>query len=73
MPTTSASCGDWKYSAAVESMSPELMGVYAQLWGWTLARAHARSGDAIAIGSYLGGATPSPGPWPTFLRLRRPE
>ena len=31
------------------------MGLYAQLCGWTLARAHARSGDRIAIGSYLGG------------------
>jgi uncharacterized protein (DUF2252 family) len=47
---------DWKLSAAVETMSPELLGVYAQLCGWTLARAHARSGDAVAIGSYLGGS-----------------
>jgi uncharacterized protein (DUF2252 family) len=47
---------DWKLSAAVETMSPELLGVYAQLCGWTLARAHARSGDAMAIGSYLGGS-----------------
>jgi hypothetical protein len=30
------------------------MGVYGQLCGWTLARAHARSGDRIAIASYLG-------------------
>jgi uncharacterized protein (DUF2252 family) len=45
---------DWKLSAAVETMTPELLGVYAQLCGWTLARAHARSGDALAIGSYLG-------------------
>jgi hypothetical protein len=30
------------------------MGVYAQLCGWTLARAHARSGDSVAIGAYLG-------------------
>jgi predicted alpha/beta hydrolase len=35
-------------------MSPEMLGAYAQLCGWTLARAHARSGDAVAIGSYLG-------------------
>jgi uncharacterized protein (DUF2252 family) len=47
---------DWKLSAAVETMTPELLGVYAQLCGWTLARAHARSGDAVAIGSYLGGS-----------------
>jgi uncharacterized protein (DUF2252 family) len=45
---------DWKFSAAVETMSPELLGAYAQLCGWTLARAHARSGDAVAIGAYLG-------------------
>jgi uncharacterized protein (DUF2252 family) len=45
---------DWKLSAAVETMTPELLGIYAQLCGWTLARAHARSGDAVAIGSYLG-------------------
>jgi predicted alpha/beta hydrolase len=31
-----------------------VMTIYAQLCGWTLARAHARSGDAVAIASYLG-------------------
>jgi hypothetical protein len=31
------------------------MTIYAQWCGWTLARAHARSGDAVAIASYLGG------------------
>jgi hypothetical protein len=35
-------------------MPPEAMGVYGQMCGWTLARAHARSGDRIAIASYLG-------------------
>jgi uncharacterized protein (DUF2252 family) len=45
---------DWKFSAAVDTMAPEVLGVYAQVCGWTLARAHARSGDAVAIGSYLG-------------------
>ncbi len=45
---------DWKVSADVDSMSPELLAIYGQMCGWTLARAHARSGDAIAIGSYLG-------------------
>jgi hypothetical protein len=35
-------------------MVPEGMVVYGRLCGWTLARAHARSGDRIAIGSYLG-------------------
>ena len=33
------------------------MGVYAELCGWTLAHAHARSGDRVAIASYLGGST----------------
>jgi hypothetical protein len=45
---------DWKASANVEAMDPPLLGFYAQMCGWTLARAHARSGDAIAIGEYLG-------------------
>ena len=35
-------------------MIPEVMGVYGEMCGWTLARAHARSGDRIAIASYLG-------------------
>ena len=48
---------DWKLSAAIERMSPRSMGVYAQLCGWTLARAHARSGDRIAISAYLGNST----------------
>ncbi len=46
---------DWKGSAEIEQMAPEGMGVYGELCGWTLARAHARSGDRIAIASYLGG------------------
>jgi uncharacterized protein (DUF2252 family) len=45
---------DWKRSAEVESMGPALLSVYGQLCGWTLARGHARSGDRIAIASYLG-------------------
>jgi hypothetical protein len=45
---------DWKVSAPVETMTPDLMRTYAQICGWTLARAHARSGDATAIGAYLG-------------------
>ena len=45
---------DWKLSADIDTMDPEMLGVYAQLCGWTLARGHARSGDAVAIGSYLG-------------------
>ncbi len=45
---------DWKGSWAPEAMIPEVMGVYGEMCGWTLARAHARSGDRIAIASYLG-------------------
>jgi uncharacterized protein (DUF2252 family) len=45
---------DWKFSLDIESMVPRGMRIYAQLCGWTLARAHARSGDRIAIAAYLG-------------------
>jgi uncharacterized protein (DUF2252 family) len=45
---------DAKGSAIVEAMTPRVMTTYAKLCGWTLARAHARSGDAIAIAGYLG-------------------
>jgi hypothetical protein len=41
-------------SALVELMNPAALTIYARVCGWTLARAHARSGDAIAIASYLG-------------------
>jgi Uncharacterized protein conserved in bacteria (DUF2252) len=45
---------DWKLSLDIATMIPQGMRIYGQLCGWTLARAHARSGDRIAIGSYLG-------------------
>ena len=45
---------DGKGSAVIETMSPKTMRLYAELCGHALAKAHARSGDAIAIGSYLG-------------------
>jgi uncharacterized protein (DUF2252 family) len=45
---------DWKFSANIDTMTPQLLSSYAEMCGWTLARAHARSGDAIAIASYLG-------------------
>ena len=45
---------DWKGSAEIESMVPEGVRAYGELCGWTLARAHARSGDRIAIAAYLG-------------------
>ncbi len=45
---------DWKRSAEVERLSPQALEVYARMCGWTLARAHARSGDRLAIAAYLG-------------------
>ncbi len=45
---------DGKFSIAVEELLPAGMAVYARACGWTLARAHARSGDRVAIGAYLG-------------------
>jgi uncharacterized protein (DUF2252 family) len=45
---------DWKLGAEVELMSPARFTVYGTLCGWTLARAHARSGDRVAIAAYLG-------------------
>jgi uncharacterized protein (DUF2252 family) len=45
---------DWKGSADTDQMTPQSMAIYGRLCGWTLARAHARSGDRIAIAAYLG-------------------
>jgi uncharacterized protein (DUF2252 family) len=45
---------DMKTSAVIETMSPGTLQFYADLCGWTLARAHARSGDVIALAAYLG-------------------
>ena len=45
---------DMKGSAVIESLSPVALEFYARQCGWTLARAHARSGDPIAIAGYLG-------------------
>jgi uncharacterized protein (DUF2252 family) len=47
---------DWKFSVPIELMVPKGMTLYARLCGWTLARAHARSGDRIALAAYLGGS-----------------
>ena len=47
---------DWKFSVPIEMMLPKGMTLYARLCGWTLARAHARSGDRIALAAYLGGS-----------------
>ena len=48
---------DWKFSFPIELMIPKGMALYAGLCAWTLARAHARSGDRVAIASYLGSST----------------
>ena len=45
---------DWKLSLDISDMRPIGMRRYGELCGWTLARAHARCGDRIAIASYLG-------------------
>jgi len=45
---------DWKVSVDLEAVLPRGLELYAETCGWTLARAHARSGDRIAMGAYLG-------------------
>ena len=45
---------DWKTSVNIEAILPRGLELYGKACGWTLARAHARSGDRIAIASYLG-------------------
>jgi uncharacterized protein (DUF2252 family) len=45
---------DGKLSANIDVMEPEVLEVYGEICASTLARAHARSGDRIAIASYLG-------------------
>jgi uncharacterized protein (DUF2252 family) len=45
---------DWKTSVDLETIVPRGLELYSRWCGWTLARAHARSGDRIAIAAYLG-------------------
>ena len=45
---------DMKGSVEVEAMASDELNLYAGICGWTLARAHARSGDPVAIAAYLG-------------------
>ena len=45
---------DWKGSIEIDTLLPLGLAIYARLCGWTLARAHARSGDRIAIAAYMG-------------------
>ena len=65
---------DGKFSPQIEMMEPEVLGVFSEMCGSTLARAHARSGDRIAIASYLGsGDTFDRADRRLRRRLRRPE
>ncbi len=66
---------DWKGGLDIETIQPAGAAMYARVCGATLARAHSRWGDRIAIASYLGSATPStepshasPPPMPTRTR-----
>ncbi len=45
---------DWKFSLDPQTMVPDGLSTYGEVCGWTLARAHARSGDRIGIAAYLG-------------------
>lgn len=45
---------DWKASADLDGMDAVALGAYARICAWTLARAHARSGDPMAIAGYVG-------------------
>jgi uncharacterized protein (DUF2252 family) len=45
---------DGKASGSIDAMDPETLTVYAEICGWTLAHAHARSGDPVALAGYLG-------------------
>ncbi len=47
---------DWKASADIATLGPDNLLAYARICGWTLARAHAKTGDRVAIASYLGGS-----------------
>ena len=57
---------DWKGSAVIETMTPSGLAKYAELCAFTLARAHARSGDRVAIAAYLGGSTEADEAFATF-------
>ncbi|MGZ4137375.1 MAG: DUF2252 family protein, partial [Actinomycetota bacterium] len=48
---------DWKTSIRVDRLRPSGLTLFARYAGWTLARAHARSGDRIAVAAYLGKST----------------
>jgi uncharacterized protein (DUF2252 family) len=48
---------DWKFSFTIETMAPDGLRLYGETCAWTLAKGHARSGDRIAIASYLGNSS----------------
>ena len=45
---------DWLPEVGVDWMAPLRMGAYGELCAWTLAHAHSRSGDRLALAAYLG-------------------
>jgi hypothetical protein len=45
---------DWKGSFPIEEMGPSAMAAYGRMCAWTLARAHARTGDRVAVAAYMG-------------------
>jgi uncharacterized protein (DUF2252 family) len=48
---------DWKGALTIEELRPEGLQIYGEVCAWCLARAHARSGDRIAIAGYLGSSS----------------
>ena len=65
---------DWKGSLVIEALGPPGLAVYGKVCGWTLARAHARSGDRIAISAYLGKSDHFDRAMASFAEtVRRPE
>jgi uncharacterized protein (DUF2252 family) len=45
---------DWRGSVEAAGITPAALELWGRMCGWTLARAHARTGDRIALASYLG-------------------
>ncbi len=65
---------DWKASIDLSTMKYDGLHAYSRACGWSLARAHARSGDRLAIAAYLGGGAKFDTAIARFsARLRRPE
>jgi hypothetical protein len=60
---------DWKFSLDIQTMQPRGLSDYGEICAWTLARAHARSGDRIAISAYLGNSDPFDRAIAEFARL----